>query len=592
MGINGDSKRKECILIFIFLVAIFVKITLHVPSVMGSPVYVTEDGSRGFNSYGSDNNVQVAQALKFGTETFDLEYMQLKSPSGYLTGYTPLSGAGVAVEDDSDAGLRFIDEAGKGLFLPLITNRFCNLMFVNKSTSIIPSLVVHFLFFMFCVGIVVAYANAGTHLLKNLSFREAMKFLLPLLFAGFLCLLFPYLTEIYNPQGGLAYVQISKDNGIVTVENEKGFVIHSGSDDADAIEAALAESGGVVISFEKGHYDIDRTIRLKSDVSFVGNDEVVFDCISSPAFNTGTGGYSSSTISLSGDANSGDTRIKLSSVSGLSVGDYVKISDDFSVPFQKNDYKNGELAEIVAISGSRITIDRPLYDDYTVARNAQVRKISMFNDISFENIDFVGYGMDTSSTAIYFYGVTNIMISNCEFSDFGNRAVSFWDCLECTVEGCTFKRVFKDGTGYGIAITNACDNIIIRDNSFLEKGRHYIAVVAGQGGVTTDGFTRHVDVTNNLFRDCADEAINSHPTSAAVFTVADNEFYDCRKGVEFSNSDSVITNNTFVRCANGVALFDPGNHIIEGNSFRGNRISIIPHNTNSVTRDNSFEDSG
>ncbi len=592
MGINGDSKRKSCIVILFFLIAISATITFPVSSAMGSQVYVPGDGSGDFHSGGSDNNVQVAKALKFEAENFYFKSVHLENPSRYLTGYTFLSGAGTTVEDDSDAGIMSINDACKGLLIPLMTNGFYNLMFFDKSTGIFPFLVVHVMFFVFCIGVVVAYANSGPHPLKDPSFREAMKLLLPLLFVGFLFMLFPHISSIYNPPDDLAHVQISKDNGIVTVENEKGSVIHSGSCDADAIEAALAEIDGGAILFENGHYDIDHTIRLKSDVSFVGNDDVVFDCTSSPAFNTGTGGYSSSLISLSSDANSGDTQIKLSSVSGLNVGDYVKISDDFSVPFQRIDYKNGELAEIVSISGSTITVDRPLYDDYTVARNAQVRKISMFKNIKFENIDFVGYGMETSSTAIYFYGVSNIMISNCGFEDFGNRAISFWDCLDCIVEGSTFKRVFKDGTGYGIAVTNACDNIVIRDNSFLEKGRHYIAVVAGQGGVTTGGFTRHVDVINNIFRDCADEAVNSHPTSAAVFIVKDNEFYDCRKGVEFSNSDSVIANNTFVRCANGVVLFDPGNHLIEGNSFRGNRISIIPHNTNSVTRDNSFEDNG
>ena len=557
MGINGDSKRKGCIAILIFLIALSVNITFHEPPAMGSPVYVAGDGSGDFNIDSSENNFQVAQALKFGAEDFNLKSMHLKNPPKYLTGYT------------------FLSSDGHG-----------------KPTSILPFLLVHVLFFVFCIGIVVVYANAGAKPLTNPSFRNAMKVLLPLLFTGFLCILFPYIATIYNIPDDSTYVQISKENGVITVENEKGTVIHSSSDDADAIEAAMVENGGGIILFEKGEYDIDRTIRLRSEVSFVGNDEVVFNCISSPAFNTGTGRYSSSTISLSSDANSGDIRIKLSSVSGLNVGDYIKISDDLSVPFQRNDYKNGELAEIVAISGSTITVDRPLYDDYTVARNAQVRKISMFKNISFENIKFIGYGMDTSSTAIYFYGVTNITISNCGFEDFGNRAVSLWDCLDCIVEDSTFKRIFKDGTGYGIAITNACDNIIIRDNSFLEKGRHYIAIVAGQGGVTTDGFTRNVDITSNIFRDCADEAVNSHPTSAAVLRVNANEFYDCRKGVEFSNSDSVITNNTFVRCANGVVLFDPGNHLIEGNSFRENRISIIPHNTNSVTRDNSFEDSG
>jgi len=392
--------------------------------------------------------------------------------------------------------------------------------------------------------------------------------------------------------GDLANVQVSKVSGTVTVTNEYGTVIYKGSDDADAIEVALNAIDGGVIFFQKGEYNIDRTLRLKSDITFIGDEGVVFDCISSPAFNTGTGGYSSSTISVASDANSGAKQIRLSSVSGLNVGNYIKISDDFTVPYEGNYYKNGELVKIVAINGATITIDSPLYDSYIVSRNAKVRKISMFQNIRFENIDFTGYGMDTSSTAIYFYGVKNVVLSNCGFADFGSRAVSLFDCLDCTVEDSTFKRVFRDGTGYGIAITNACDNIVIKNNSFLEKGRHYIAVVGSRGGVTTDGFTRHVDVLDNIFRDCADEAVNSHPTSASVFRVIGNKFYDSRKGVELSRTDSIIKNNEFYRCGNAVVSFTTGNHVIEENYFNGNRISVIPHATSNIIRNNVFDNGG
>ncbi len=392
--------------------------------------------------------------------------------------------------------------------------------------------------------------------------------------------------------GDLANVQISKENGIATVTNEVGTVIYEGADDVTAIEAALNEIDSGVILFQSGTYSIDRTISLKSNISFVGNEGVVFDCISSPGFTTGTGGYSSSTISVASDANSGTTQISLSDVSGLNVGDYVKISDDFTVPYEGKDYKNGELVEIVAINDTTITVSSPLYDSYTVSRNAMVREISMFQNISFENVGFVGFGMDTSSTAVYLYGVKNVTFSNCTIEDFGTRAILLFDCLDCTIENSTFKRVFKDGTGYGIAITNACDNIVIKNNSFLEKGRHYIAVVSSRGGVTTDGFTRHVDVLDNIFRDCADEAVNSHPTSSPIFRVIGNEIYDSRKGVELARSDSIVKDNKFYRCGNALVTLSTGNHVIEDNYFNGNRISIIPHATSNIIRNNVFDNGG
>ena len=201
--------------------------------------------------------------------------------------------------------------------------------------------------------------------------------------------------------GDLANVQVSKVSGTVTVTNEDGTVVYKGSDDADAIEAAMKAIDSGVIVFQKGEYNIDRTLRLKSDITFIGEEGVVFDCFKGVAFSTGTGAYSSSTISLSNDVSKGDTQIQLSSVTGLNVGDHVKISDDLSFRNRnkETDYKNGEIAQIVSISGNSITVDRSLYDDYTVARNAKVRKMVMLENITFENINFVGSGIETSSTA-------------------------------------------------------------------------------------------------------------------------------------------------------------------------------------------------
>ncbi len=592
MGINGDSKRKGCIAILIFVIAISANITFHAPSAMGSPVYVKGNGTGDFNSGASNNNVQIAQALKFGAENFDFKCVHLKSPSRYLTGYTPFSSAGVADEGDSDAGIRLIDEAGKGLFIPLMTNGFYNLMPANKPTSIISSLVVHVLFFVFCIGVVVAYANAGPHPLKDPSFRDAMKALLPLLFASFLLVLFlsPRIAPIYDTSDESEYVQISKESGIVTVKNEKGSVIYSGSDDVDAIETALNEIDYGDILFENGKYDIDRTIRLKSDISFIGNEKVTFNCFNGIAFDTGSGGYSSSTILLIEHLDEGDTNINLSSVAGLNVGDYIKISDDFSIRNLNGDtdYKNGEIVKIIAIDGINIEIDRPLYDSYCKTKNAKIRKISMFENITFKNINFVGYGIETSSTAIRFYGARNCNITNCEFSDFGIRATVFLDCLDCVIDSNTFRRVFYTGMGYGINIANACDNITITNNSFLELGRHYIAVGSNTGHKISDGFSRHITIQNNVFEDCADEAINTHRPNRCVITITDNDFYNCRKAIELSNSNSVIKNNNIVGCyATGIETYGTGSHLIEGNSFRGNERDYMCEAISEI-KDNSF----
>jgi len=380
-------------------------------------------------------------------------------------------------------------------------------------------------------------------------------------------------------------VQISKADGIVTATCINGTVIYRGSSDSDAILKSIAT--GDTLSFEKGTYNIDKKMPLKCDVSLIGRSGVIFKCLfNGTAFDTEDIAYSPWTTPLSSDVHSGNTEIELSSVNGLNAGEYVKISDDFGIYNEVRDFnygpiaseklyfKNGEIAKITAINGNKITINKPLYDSYSVSKNAKIRSISILEKISFENIDFVGYGMGTDSAAINIDGAYNCSISNCKFTDFGDHAVILIDCLDCIIEKNVFRRVYLDKAGYSIGLGNACDNIIIRDNSFLEKGRHYIAVGGSTEDQIIDGLCRNIYVTNNVFEDSTDEAINTHPSTRSTFRVTNNKFTNCVKGIEFSNSNSTITNNNFVDCINSIELYGTGNHLIKENDISGEKSLI------------------
>ncbi|KGK99156.1 hypothetical protein LI82_03765 [Methanococcoides methylutens] len=371
----------------------------------------------------------------------------------------------------------------------------------------------------------------------------------------------------------VADIHISKINDIVTTTYWNGNVIYNGTDDVAAIEAAINElSDGGVIFFQKGVYDIDRTVILRSNLSLIGDEGVVFNCFNGVAFSVSTLGYSSSTLPLSIDADSADTSIKLSSTTGIDVEDYIKIADDVPSIHQGQYYKNGEIVKIIAIDGNTLTIDRPLYNGYSTANNAIIRKIIMFENINFENIDFVGYGIETNSICISLYATKNFKISSCEISNFGTQAIRLWDCLDVAIENNVFKNNFRTGMGYSVNLVNACDGITIINNSFLENGRHYIAAGAGTGARISDGMCRNVDVINNNFEDSTQEAINTHATTQAMFRVVDNEFSNCGKGIEFTNSDSVISNNSFTNCGIGIHIRGTGSHLIEVNYFQANDV--------------------
>lgn len=63
--------------------------------------------------------------------------------------------------------------------------------------SLMPYPVVHVLFFLFCVGAVATFALTGPVSRKEMSLKDARKFLL-LVFVGSICTLFPDIPAVYN----------------------------------------------------------------------------------------------------------------------------------------------------------------------------------------------------------------------------------------------------------------------------------------------------------------------------------------------------------------------------------------------------------
>ncbi len=367
---------------------------------------------------------------------------------------------------------------------------------------------------------------------------------------------------------------------MVLAQDQDQNIIYRGTNDAGAIQYSIdqLENGGTIY-FETAAYSISTTVYLQPDISLIGNGEVTFNCFNGLAFTNHIDGYSSSTLALATDANPSDTSLELQDTTGLNVNDHIKISDTTN---------NGEIVRITAINNKTISIDRPLYDGYT---NANVRKITMFENFSFENIDFKGYGIETSSVGIRFYGTNNITVTDCSFSNFSTHGISLWDSLNTNIENNAFSNIFETGMGYSISLYNACDDININNNTFLENGRHYIAAGSGTGSGISAGKCRNISITDNIFESSTAEAINTHPGTRAVLTITGNTISNCDKGIELSDSHSLITGNTIIDCNKAIHMIGTGNHIINNNTFRANLISCELHAPSTI-RNNHFDNGG
>ena len=377
------------------------------------------------------------------------------------------------------------------------------------------------------------------------------------------------------------------------------------ADDAEIQAAITTLSTGGTIFFLQGNYQISAQINLLSKISFVGLGNVTFiQTFAGKMFSTGSENYSSNTILLVSDASPAtrnpfaEQTIALTSVTGLLVDDWIKINDTTHVNIDTTDYFSGEIVRIVAIdTGSNIiTVDRKLYESYATADTACVRKIAMWQDIKFENITFVGYGIDTAAIAIAIYGGYNIKINNCKFTDFGVQGIALVDCLESVLRDCIFKNIYYvvegNGIGYGIGLANACDNITIDNCKFKEKGRHYIAFGANTGGNTDGGYLYGLRVINCDFENSTEEAINFHENTHGNVLVNGCKFNGCGKGVEvWNNKHTIISNNLFINCANPIETYLEGSTtLITGNVFKNFGMLYLLSDTDVIG--NTFDGAG
>lgn len=372
----------------------------------------------------------------------------------------------------------------------------------------------------------------------------------------------------------------------ILVEDAKGSIISkrtAGSDDAAAIKEAInIIDRGTILCV--GAFQINSPINnLKGNIHLEGMaGKTVFNCadMKTDIFSVGLegSGYAASTTPLVDDVAEGSRTIKVSDASGYKEGDLVKLIDDESII----GFKKGEILKIQKINSNEILLEKGIQDDYSADMAANIRKLIMTDDIIIDGIKFIGPGTETDMSLFNLCLLRNFQFINNNVSDFGRAAIYLSDSLDATIENNSFENVFMTGLGYSIAITNACDNILINNNAFGVKGRHYITAGAGTGSRSSGGFSRNIRVINNTFEDCVQEAINSHPPFVGPIDIIGNKFESCAKGVEISNGNTVIVDNSFANCSIAIQLLgdEPRLHNIHSNEFKNYSERILIETSN------------
>ncbi|WP_440946646.1 disaggregatase related repeat-containing protein [Methanosarcina sp. T3] len=105
----------------LLLVGFFVLSSIPAVSCRTAPtIYVAGDGSGDFNCDGTDDHVQINQALKLVAENSAYTTVRLKGPFTYVIDAPLLIGSNTILEGDSDAVIKLVDHAGWDTMVPLI----------------------------------------------------------------------------------------------------------------------------------------------------------------------------------------------------------------------------------------------------------------------------------------------------------------------------------------------------------------------------------------------------------------------------------------------------------------------------------------
>lgn len=141
------------------------------------------------------------------------------------------------------------------------------------------------------------------------------------------------------------------------------------TDDTDAVKAAFAaaaSSGADGVRFPPGTYKLTRVIDIPDSVHVVELDPgaVVRQFANDSAFQK-VGSVGSTQYAIT-DARRGQRVITLGSTAGLSVGDWFYFGSD-DVFHSGKGFKRGFLRRIDAISGTEVTVDKPLHHSLQTA---------------------------------------------------------------------------------------------------------------------------------------------------------------------------------------------------------------------------------
>lgn len=336
------------------------------------------------------------------------------------------------------------------------------------------------------------------------------------------------------------------------------------TDDTAAIQAAIDAAntaGGGTVYFPTGIFRITVALELKSNVylDFAPGSIIDMTGVSlqgSYRYGIRAIGTVGDSIVLTSDAIKGQYSFNIASTSGLNVGDYIQLATQGVnfYPYGQAGYNidRGEIKRIRSISGNTITTEEALYDTYTVANGAFVKKVNFIENIAIRGARIIGDAApDSQEMGIYLQYVNGFTINDCELENQDLYQIGLVSCIRGSVINNRLRQSFYDGvTGtifYAIAVASCCQWLRIIGNH-AERTRHCVVTTAFTTGQGLWGKPRFIIVEGNVAKDMMGGGAGrswayEHHGVGDTIIFANNTADGCYGGFNIEGGGVIIANN-------------------------------------------------
>lgn len=324
----------------------------------------------------------------------------------------------------------------------------------------------------------------------------------------------------------------------------------------DAIDAATA-----TVDLLGKVYRCDSAISLKSNI-VLQNGTLDFTNCTDNNYIVSEGTESAPTL-LTVDAARGDRYVDVASVSGLAVGDWVKIS---STATWSGSVKLAEIVQISSIVGLRVYFESVLSCDYAMADTASIAKLSPIKNVLLRNLEVdAAAAAPANGYVVYCDIVENFFCDNVRINDSEDCSITLKRAINTSIRNSI---LYSSGGSIGVSVGAA--SVGTKITEVVATGFSVAFDVGPQG--TAIGQVIDTKIINCKTLGCS-TGINVNKTSDRCFisgNIIENDNNGSDYGIYSTGIQNTIENNILIGVDSYAITDDPAPTYVANKPWRTN----------------------